>query len=138
MVLPLVQLRERRQVRRIRNPLDQLRNAIGDLGGIHRVVGVVEHRNARTHLRIEEVRIVCEYDGAGLVGERGDRVVADALGERFVDVFGSDSPSAKRLRDSQTRVLADESLVFRSATRRSPESTRRARLLHSLGPSPRQ
>ena len=81
---------------------------------------------------------MCEYDGAGLVGERGDRVVADALGERFVDVFGSDSPSAKRLRDSQTRVLADESLVFRSATRRSPESTRRARLLHSLGPSPRQ
>ncbi len=102
-LFPVVQICERWQVSRIRNPLDHLCNAIGDLVGIHRIVAVVEHRNARTGPRIEEIRIVSEYDGPILVGERGDCVIVDALGECFVDVFGSDTFATERLGDSCSR-----------------------------------
>ena len=45
-LLPLVQIRERWDIFRVGYPLDQFHNAIRDLGGIHRIIGIVEHRNA--------------------------------------------------------------------------------------------
>lgn len=103
MSLPVVQVCERWQVSRIRNPLDQLCDAIGNLVGIHCIVGVVEHWNAGTGPRIEEIRIVSEYDGPILAGERGDCVIVDAFGECFVDVFGSDTFATERLGGSCSR-----------------------------------